>query len=128
MSRIFTTSVASVYPHYVTKVEKKGRTKAVLDLVNEWLSGFDEPALSEHLAVGLAERERLRLRKDVRHEQVVVASERVQGLREGDEVAWDQLRPLVDELVEGVLAAKRAGATMPWPFVPGSPQITAPVS
>jgi hypothetical protein len=52
MSRIFTTSFASVYPHYVTKVEKKGRTKAELDQVIEWLTGFDESALSSHLAAG----------------------------------------------------------------------------
>ena len=52
MSRIFTTSFASVYPHYVTKVEKKGRTKAELDQVIEWLTGFDEPALRRHLAAG----------------------------------------------------------------------------
>jgi hypothetical protein len=52
MSRIFTTSFASVYPHYVTKVEKKGRTKAELDQVIEWLTGFDEPALGHHLAAG----------------------------------------------------------------------------
>lgn len=50
MSRIFTISFASVYPHYVTKVEKKGRTKAELDQVIEWLTGFDESALGEHLA------------------------------------------------------------------------------
>ena len=50
MHRIFTTSVASVYPHYVTKVEKKGRTKAELDQVIEWLTGFDEAALKHHLA------------------------------------------------------------------------------
>ena len=50
MSRIFTTSFASVYPHYVTKVERKGRTKAELDQVIEWLTGFDESALSSHLA------------------------------------------------------------------------------
>lgn len=49
MSRIFTTSFASVYPHYVTKVEKKGRTKAELDQVIEWLTGFDESELSRHL-------------------------------------------------------------------------------
>ena len=49
MSRIFTVSFASVYPHYVTKVEKKGRTKAELDQVIEWLTGFDESALSRHL-------------------------------------------------------------------------------
>ena len=52
MSRIFTTSVASVYPHYVTKVEKKGRTRAELHQVIEWLTGFDESALNEHLADG----------------------------------------------------------------------------
>ncbi len=50
MHRIFTTSVASVYPHYVTKVEKKGRSKAELDEVIEWLTGFDEQALREHLS------------------------------------------------------------------------------
>ncbi|GAA2077901.1 DUF2200 domain-containing protein [Aeromicrobium tamlense] len=49
MHRIFTTSVASVYPHYVAKVEKKGRTKAELDQVIEWLTGFDEAALQKHL-------------------------------------------------------------------------------
>jgi hypothetical protein len=48
--RIFTTSVAAVYPHYVTKVEKKGRSKAELDEVIGWLTGFDEAALSRHLA------------------------------------------------------------------------------
>ena len=52
MSRIFTTSFASVYPHYVTKAEKKGRTKAELDQVIEWLTGFDESALAGHLAAG----------------------------------------------------------------------------
>jgi hypothetical protein len=50
--RIFTTSVADVYPHYVTKVERKGRTKAELDQVIEWLTGFDEGALRKHLDGG----------------------------------------------------------------------------
>lgn len=52
MHRIFTTSVASVYPHYVNKVERKGRTKAELDEVIEWLTGYDEAALAEHLEAG----------------------------------------------------------------------------
>ncbi len=52
MSRIFKVSVASVYPHYVTKVEKKGRTKDELNQVIEWLTGFDETALNAHLAAG----------------------------------------------------------------------------
>jgi hypothetical protein len=52
VSRIFTTSVASVYPHYVAKVEKKGRTTPELHQVIEWLTGFDEAALQRHLAAG----------------------------------------------------------------------------
>ncbi|MDR7251300.1 hypothetical protein J2X46_000272 [Nocardioides sp. BE266] len=52
MHRIFTTSVASVYPHYVAKVERKGRTQAELDEVIEWLTGFDEGALQTHLDNG----------------------------------------------------------------------------
>ncbi len=50
--RIFATSVASVYPHYVTKVEKKGRTQAELDEVVRWLTGFDQKQLDRHLADG----------------------------------------------------------------------------
>jgi hypothetical protein len=50
--RIFTTSFDSVYPHYVAKVEKKGRTRAELHRVIEWLTGFDEAALQGHLAAG----------------------------------------------------------------------------
>lgn len=52
MSRIFTTSVADVYPHYVTKVEKKGRTVAELDEVIRWLTGFDQETLQQHLDDG----------------------------------------------------------------------------
>src|SRR4051812_46788298 len=49
VSRIFMTSFASVYPHYVTKVEKKGRTRTELHQVIEWLTGFDEAVLNGHL-------------------------------------------------------------------------------
>lgn len=38
---------ASVYPHYVTKVEKKGRTEAELHEVIEWLTGFDKKKLQD---------------------------------------------------------------------------------
>jgi hypothetical protein len=50
--RIFTTSVASVYPHYVAKVERKGRTTGELHQVIEWLTGFDDAALQDHLSAG----------------------------------------------------------------------------
>ncbi|MEW1951984.1 DUF2200 domain-containing protein [Terrabacter sp. NPDC080008] len=52
MSRIFTTSFASVYPAYLAKVERKGRTKAELDEVIEWLTGFSEAELQHHLDAG----------------------------------------------------------------------------
>ena len=50
MSRIFTVPVASVYPHYVAKVERKGRSHDEVDQVICWLTGFDEAALRRHLA------------------------------------------------------------------------------
>jgi hypothetical protein len=52
MSRILTTSLASVYPLYVAKVEKKGRTAIELDQVICWLTGFDEAQLRRHLTDG----------------------------------------------------------------------------
>jgi hypothetical protein len=45
--RIANMSFASVYPHYITKVEKKGKTKAELHQVIEWLTGFDAQKLNE---------------------------------------------------------------------------------
>jgi hypothetical protein len=50
--RIFTTSVASVYPLYVAKLERKGRTKAELDEAIGWLTGFGESELQRRLAEG----------------------------------------------------------------------------
>ncbi|MGQ3039225.1 MAG: DUF2200 domain-containing protein [Brevundimonas sp.] len=48
--RIYAMSVASVYVHYVAKVEKKGRTRAELDQVIRWLTGFSQAQLETHLA------------------------------------------------------------------------------
>ena len=46
-SRIAAMAVASVYPMYLAKVEKKGRTKEELDQVIEWLTGYDSSKLQE---------------------------------------------------------------------------------
>ena len=48
--RFFTTSVASVYPHYVNKVERKGRTTEELDQVISWLTGYDNQTVHRLLA------------------------------------------------------------------------------
>ena len=50
--RIYSMTVASVYPLYLAKVEKKGRSKDELDAVILWLTGYDEPELERHLAAG----------------------------------------------------------------------------
>jgi len=78
-----------------------GRAVAVEDAVwgecGRGAFGFD-------FGEGFSEREGLGLREDVRHEDVVVTAERVEGFSEGDEVAGDEAGALVDELVEAVLA------------------------
>ena len=48
--RIYTTSFASVYPHYVKKAEKKGRTQAELDEVILWLTGYTRKEFQSQLS------------------------------------------------------------------------------
>ncbi|MEO5690696.1 MAG: DUF2200 domain-containing protein [Candidatus Saccharimonadales bacterium] len=47
--RIYTTSFSSVYPLYVAKAEKKGRTKAEVDEVIRWLTGYSSTELTEQI-------------------------------------------------------------------------------
>lgn len=49
--RIYRVSFASVYPHYVTKAEKKGRTKSEVDEIIRWLTGYSQKMLDEQIAV-----------------------------------------------------------------------------
>ncbi|GHE32775.1 DUF2200 domain-containing protein [Sphingobacterium griseoflavum] len=46
VERVYRMSFASVYPHYVQKAEKKGRTKAEVDQIVHWLTGYDAKALA----------------------------------------------------------------------------------
>jgi hypothetical protein len=48
--KIFKMSFASVYPHYVNKVERKGRTREELDQVISWLTGYDKDGLEAVIA------------------------------------------------------------------------------
>ena len=48
--RIYTTSVASVYPLYVAKAERKGRTQAEVDEIIRWLTGYSQAELEGQLA------------------------------------------------------------------------------
>jgi hypothetical protein len=47
--RIYAVSFASVYPHYIAKAEKKGRTKAQVDEIIRWLTGYSQQELDEQL-------------------------------------------------------------------------------
>jgi len=48
--RIFSISVASVYPHYITKAERKGRTKSEVDEIIRWLTGYSQSELDAELS------------------------------------------------------------------------------
>jgi len=47
--RIFTMPVANVYPYYIAKAEKKGRTQAEVDTILRWLTGYTQRQLEKHL-------------------------------------------------------------------------------
>ena len=51
--RVFAMKFAGVYPHYVHKAEKKGRTKAELDQVIRWLTGYSQKALERQIERGV---------------------------------------------------------------------------
>lgn len=48
-TRVFKMAFASVYPHYLQKAEKKGRTRAEVNAIIQWLTGYDEETLQQHL-------------------------------------------------------------------------------
>ena len=48
-TRVFKMAFASVYPHYINKVERKGRTKEELHAVIKWLTGYDERTLQQQI-------------------------------------------------------------------------------
>jgi hypothetical protein len=50
--RIYSMKFSSVYPHYVHKAERKGRTKAELDRIIRWLTGYDDAGLQRVLQTG----------------------------------------------------------------------------
>ena len=50
--RVYRMSFASVYPHYVAKAERKGRTKAEVDAIIRWLTGYDQDGLDAQIAAG----------------------------------------------------------------------------
>ena len=104
MSRIFTTSVASVYPLYLAKVERKGRSKAELDEVITWLTGFDQAELDDRLAAGTTFEEffaEAHLNPNASLITGVVCGVRVQDVEDPLMQRIRYLDKLVDELAKG---------------------------
>lgn len=102
--RIAKMTFASVYPHYVTKVEKKGRTKKELHQVIEWLTGFDEDKLQE-LIEGKATFEQFFLQATVNKNAGLISGlicgYRVEEIKNPLTQKVRYLDKLVDELAKG---------------------------
>ena len=104
MSRIFTTSFASVYPHYVNKAERKGRTKDDVDQVIGWLTGFDDSELQRHLTEGTTFEDffaAAQLNPNVSMITGVVCGIRVEDIEDPLMQKIRYLDKLVDELAKG---------------------------
>ncbi len=97
-------AVASVYPHYVVKVEKKGRSTAELDEVICWLTGYDEAALKQHLEAGTTFEDffaQARLNPNAALITGVVCGVRVEEVEDPLMKQIRYLDKLVDELAKG---------------------------
>lgn len=95
---------ADVYPHYVTKVEKKGRTTADLHQVIQWLTGFDDAALERHLTEKTtfpAFFDDARLNPNVEKITGVICGVRVEEIEDPLMKKVRYLDKLVDELARG---------------------------
>jgi hypothetical protein len=103
--RIFTTSVASVYPHYVTKAERKGRTQSEVDEIIRWLTGYSQKELETQLEARtdfetfFAKAPRLNpARSSIKG---LICGIRVENLEEGTMREIRYLDKLIDELAKG---------------------------
>jgi hypothetical protein len=103
--RIYTTSFASVYPLYVAKAEKKGRTKAEVDEVVRWLTGYTQKKLEAQLEkrtdfeTFFAEAPRLNPSRTLI--KGVICGVRIEDIEEPTMREIRYLDKLVDELAKG---------------------------
>jgi len=103
--RIYTTSVASVYPHYLAKAEKKGRTKGEVDEIIRWLTGYSQVELEGRLnsrtdfETFFAEAPRLNPERSAI--KGVICGVRLEDIEEPTMREIRYLDKLVDELAKG---------------------------
>jgi hypothetical protein len=108
--RIFTTSFASVYPHYVAKAERKGRTKLDVDEIVRWLTGYTQKQLEAVInkqtdfETFFAEAPRMNPARSLI--QGVVCGIRVEDIEDPIMREIRYLDKLIDELAKGKAMAK----------------------
>lgn len=104
LQRVYRMQFSTVYPLYVTKVEKKGRTVSELHQVITWLTGFDDAAIEEHLDRGTSFEEffhNARLNADAELITGVICGVRVEEIEDPVMQKVRYLDKLVDELARG---------------------------
>jgi len=103
--KIYTMSFAKVYPHYVSKAEKKGRTKSEVDEIIRWLTGYSREELEVQLEkqtdfeTFFAEAPQLNSSRDLI--KGVVCGVRVEDIEEPTMQEIRYLDKLIDELAKG---------------------------
>ncbi|KJD35050.1 hypothetical protein PW52_11880 [Tamlana sedimentorum] len=103
-ARIANMTFASVYPHYVTKVEKKGRTIEELHQVIEWLTGFNETKLQELIAEKVTFKtffERAKINPNAHLITGVICGYRIEDIETVLTKQARYLDKLIDELARG---------------------------
>lgn len=103
-ARIANMTFASVYPHYVTKVEKKGRTKEELHEVIKWLTGFDDQKLQEQIDKNVTFKtffENAKLNPNASLIKGVICGYRIEEIETPLTKKTRYLDKLIDELAKG---------------------------
>ena len=104
MHRIFDMAVADVYPHYINKVVKKGRSEAELEEVTKWLTGFDGPAVKKMLVAKTNFREFFEKAKLNPNAELITGSICGVKIQEIEDPLMKKIRywdKVVDELAKG---------------------------
>ena len=103
-TRIYKMSFAGVYPHYIAKAEKKGRTKAEVDEIIFWLTGYDSVKLQEIIDNKIDFEtffEEAKLNPNVSKITGVICGYRVEEIEDGLMQKIRYLDKLIDELAKG---------------------------
>lgn len=105
MSKVFKMSFASIYPMYLQKIERKGRSKEELDQVIYWLTGYDEQGLQKQIDQGVDMEtffaEVPQLNENVTLIKGVICGYRVEDIEDPLMQKIRYLDKLVDELAKG---------------------------